>query len=664
LEIKKLTDRLGKLSASFQYQPMVKNNRLTPTEQATDHNFSGPPTSANGDGHPPVSQAGRFNAIHWIVEGKQPHKVYILGDGKPGESVLVRTVSGDGRIRELHTKDVYDGRNKVSLDRSCKLVKGKDGSFKAEPIGPRPIEITPAQHVAVKETIEALGNDPDLFSRGESLVTVIYEEEDEVCLYGGIELKSARGMMRSILLAQSVLGSCHISKHAPCFKFAKDKDTSKDIDPPKWLIASVHEIKHWHGIRHLHSLTKCPYVRKDGSLPWTGYDPVTGALYRPSVTIEKFPDRPSQEDARNANKQLRKLVSQFPFESEDDYAVWLAYLLNLIQRPVITGATPGFAFNGNKAGTGKGLLIDVGAIIAYGHCVPTAIYPSDKDEARKTKLALGLAGVAVVHFDNLDEGGFYGGGVVDSMLTSTVVNDRILGLSRDSGPVPLRPTWTLSGNNISPTKDSPRRWLVSNLITTLESPHRREDIEKTELRSYAADHRAELIRLALIILKAHALAGRPTNKWAPLGTYEGWDPIVRGAVWYATGKDCTATQQAAEQNSTEHINKVAFLQGLKEVDPHGSGRTAQDIFTAAEERVFTKKDGLTHLYPTLASALKSMYGTTLDFSKITCLLRSLKNDPRGGLKLEQVGTVRGGGHLWTVVVYEVLNRVLSNDDFG
>jgi hypothetical protein len=191
------------------------------------------------------------------------------------------------------------------------------------------------------------------------------------------------------------------------------------------------------------------------------------------INTRALPDRPTLSDAKDARDRIYGLVSQFPFEDGNSFAAWLANLLTAIQRPLIRGPVPGFAYNGNKAGCGKGLLIDIIGNIVWGCDVSTRTYPMDPNEADKVKLALALAAVPMVHFDNLPEGGFYGGSTIDSALTSTITSGRILGLSRDSGNVPIRPVWTLSGNNVSPTGDADRRWLPVDLVTNEENPHER-----------------------------------------------------------------------------------------------------------------------------------------------------------------------------------------------
>jgi hypothetical protein len=593
-------------------------------------------------------------ARYWKIAGKTVVPVYLVDDGVVPDTLVVRIGDPTGQEQTLFRKDVYDA-DFVSLDRSQRLVRS-DGGAVSEPIPSAEIEVNTQRHVVVDQTIRALANDLDLYTRGESLGVVIREEGDTAKLQGGITLESAMGMMRFSPLTQSVL-SCYITKNANYTQIIQTRYEEKvvDVHPPGWLIAAVHEKRSWPRIRHLLSITNCPYVRADGSLPLSGYDPTIATLYRPSVLIERLPDRPSQDDAREAAKSLYDLVAQFPFDTDDDFPVWLAYLLNVVQRPVIGGPTPGYVFHGNKAGCGKGLLIDLGGIIVHGHCVGTRTHPTDDVEAEKVKLALGLSGAPIIHFDNVREGGYYGGGVMDSMLTSTVVSGRILGQSRDSGPVPLRPTWTISGNNISPMGDSYRRWLTCNLTTTLESPHERDDIECSDLRGYARGHRAELLRHALIILKTHAVAGRPVatiqdeeesdRDWAPLGSFEEWDPIVRGAVHFATDRDCLATQRKGDEDSPQHQSKSLMLRGLREFDPARLGNTAEEIFRAATLA------GVEQSYPTLHSAFANAttHGKPLDLKGFQYLLRSMKKTPIDGMRLEVIGENRNGQSVWTVV---------------
>src|SRR5262249_11800566 len=150
---------------------------------------------------------------------------------------------------------------------------------------------------------------------------------------------------------------------------------------------------------------ECPYPRADGSIVETpGYDPETAILYVPALAFPAVPSQPSQADAQAAWARLSDLVRQFPFASDADKAVWLSALLTAIGRPAIDGPVPGIAVIGNKAGTGKGLLINTIGLIALGRKVPTTGYPFSTEEAAKVKVALALDGTPLIHLDNVPEG--------------------------------------------------------------------------------------------------------------------------------------------------------------------------------------------------------------------------------------------------------------------
>ena len=508
------------------------------------------------------------------------------------------------------------------------------------------IEIAFDREKAALESIKAIAADPEIYCRGSSLGIVVEEEGAIAKLSGGVELDNARGSARFLPLSRARVG-CYLTKNALFYQWKKDRqgeDISVQVQPPSWLIESVETWGVWPGIRSILTITQCPYVRADGSIADPGYDPAVGALYRPTGAVPIVPERPGQREASDAADRLFRLVPQFPFKDGFDFSVWLAALLTAIQRPVIAGPVPGFAFTANKAGSGKGLLIDLVGILAWGNNIPTRSYPIDPAECGKVKLSLALAGIGSVHFDNLPEGGFYGSGELDSALTSTEVSGRILGASKESGSVPLRPVWMLSGNNVSPYKDAYRRWVPCRLNTPLESPHERSDLAVMNLRQHAREHRSELLADALTILRAHSIAGRPVNWSAPLGSFEQWDQVVRGAVWFATGNDCLVTQRQARDEAPDRLEKVSLLMGWSELpDGQTKGHTVKEAVDYAKDQPIP--------YATLNAVLSSITtkdGKTIDARGIGIKFRGLKDQNHGGWVLELADTAMGGVCRWRV----------------
>ena len=492
-----------------------------------------------------------------------------------------------------------------------------------------------------------LPNDPELFCRGDVLVRIVRETEENAKLDGGVEVRNATGAARVSLIGEAGL-SCRLSAIADLYswKEVKGESVSRPAHPPTWLVAATLENAHYPGVRRLRGIAEVPFPRPDGTLVTEpGYDPATGVFHSPTIQIPHIPSNPTQDDARKAAGRLLGYVGQFPWASTNDAAVWLAGLLTVIARPAIQGPVPGFAFVANKAGTGKGLLIDAIGIAATGRGVPCTSYPKDDSEAAKVVTAHALASTQVIHLDNLNEGQAYGSGPLDSALTATEVNNRILGLSKNTGPIELRACWFLSGNNLTPAKDAYRRWLVINLQTNMERPEERADLTFPNLRQHLKENRASIVHDALVILRAHAHAGRPANGWAPLGSYEDWDGIVRGSVWFATGLDCNATRRQAAEDSPERQDKLRLLLAWQAM-PGGdkAGMTAVQAFKFSSD-------------PSGNSTRESLADALMQFSRdgkvpspriIGNTVRSMSGQNFGGYAFRKKGDANQGA-LWAVV---------------
>lgn len=526
------------------------------------------------------------------------------------------------------------------------IVTG-DGDEDGPP--PRPlIEVNTERHRVVDEAIEAIRADATLYSRAEALVTVVRETEDEKQLSSKIRMKGLKGSPRVVELSDAIV-SCVLTRNCEFFSWKKDRkgeDYSAPAHPPDWLIKAVATRKHWPGIRPLEAVTECPFPRPDGTIVEApGYDPETATLFIPTFDVPPLAERPTQDDARAAAERLFRFVDKFPFPTEDDRVVILAGMLTVIGRPAIRGSVPGIAINGNKAGIGKGLLVNAMAIPGIGRAVPVSSYPETDEEATKVKVAIVLGAQQVHSFDNLREGSTYGGSVIDAMLTSKTTNERIIGTARSTGEMPVRAVFFANGNNIAPAKDAFRRWLVCNLVTDLEHPERREDLGDEEFEDVILAHRPQMVRDALTILKAHALAGRPTAGWPRLGSFGEWDRVVRAAVWFSTGRDCSATQIKAADESPDHLGKIALLDGWRELPGGKAGQggvTAHEALQAVED--------MADRYHTLRAELlqRGRGGKLPDSSRLGAVLRALKNVPVGHLKLKETPYKRHKVTCWIV----------------
>lgn len=560
----------------------------------------------------------------------------------------------DGIVRGLSGLEKRLGKQRASRMRDC---------YREACLKPADIEVSTRQYEVVSQVLGILPGLDGLFWRGEHLVKITTEPNATIS-FQGITFKETRGTPKIVRIGESEL-STWLTRKINFFQWKKDRngeETAVDCHPPAWLVKTVRECKHWPGVRPLVAVSECPFPRPDGSIVETpGYDGHTATFYQPSVDFLPLPDNPTQEDAKHAVEHLYDIVGDFPFATEDDKAVFLAAVLTATSRPAISGAVPGFAVNGTRAGCGKGLLIDVVGLITTGRIVPTSNYPTDPEEAKKVKVSIGLSGKAMVHLDNLDEGSTYGSSGLDSALTSIEIDDRILGVSENTGRIQMRTCWFLSGNNLAPAKDAYRRWLPVNIASKEECPEQRRDIRVPDLRAYIREHRSDLVRDVLTILKAHALAGRPRGDMPLLGSFEAWDLMVRGAVWWATlgldpenkecGMDCCATRETAAKESPDRLDKLCLLEGwmtLPGGGPDGGGHTAED----ALQIIKAKPDE----YPALhAVALRKSRNNELPTPRtLGNLIRGMKGAVFEGMYFEKAGESRRSAR-WRVAKTDTSN---------
>ena len=527
-------------------------------------------------------------------------------------------------------------------------------------------------HVICADILNVIQDDLDLYKRGFVLTKFTQLETDEAKLKGGVTLRNAKGTYALAPIDEASF-ACHLSNLAYFYKekvTPKGKVVEVQCDPPATPLRAVLNNKAFKGVRPVQGVVECPYLLPTdtcignqlpiGSLCEPGYNADTETIYIPTVEFDPLPDNPTQKDAEAAATRIFDYVKEFPFKDPNlDRAVWLAHLLTAIMRPAVPEAAPGVAYIGNTAGVGKGLLVHTVGIIATGRPVPATSYPLDKEEARKVKVTLALSGVQLVLLDDLDEGQSYGNGPLDSMITETKIgNERVLGTMQQTGEIHLRPTWSLNGNNLAPARDAHRRWLICNIVTELEHPEERK-VEREDLLDQVHQHRGSLLRDALIVLKAHAVAGYPKGDWAPLGSFYKWDKIVRGAVWYATNQDCNQTRQAAANESPERLRKLALLEALEAIQntfidggqPYKNGVTTSDILALASETEGSEHLGnkTKYTYPDLHTAVTAFPAENRkSLSQILGgVITGLKNKTLGGHRLIKNGE-RNHSAIWLV----------------
>lgn len=517
----------------------------------------------------------------WPIEVGKGIDDLLLAGGTP------EVLTGPDAMQAV--RDIAKAAGATELAPPAEQPEGSGSQVRTD--GRHTIKLSTDEHVSIKEAIEALADEPTVFTRGGKLVDVLRDSTP----------KTRDGVKAS--------GSPKIdptpiprirTKLTSCIEFVKvvqaeDGEKQIAIHPPDWLVKGVAYAGQWGGIRHLEAVVTSPVMREDGSiLQQPGYDPETGVLYEPLTEYPPIPDNPTAEEVQTAVDALLEVVQDFPFEKPDHRAAWLAATLTPPARFAFRGPAPLFLLDANAAGAGKGKAVQASVRISTGDELATASFTRDDNEMRKVITSIAIAGERVVLWDNLE--GTFGGASLDAALTSTKWKGRVLGLTQ-TVELPLNVTWFGTGNNIVLGSDMPRRVCHIRLNCRCEKPEERSDFAHDNLLEWVSSERVRLFTSVLTILRGYVAAGRPDMRLKPWGSYEGWSALVRNCVaWCGVGDPGATRNELAKYMNTDAIQLKALLDGWQELDPRGTGLTTSEAFHQLRAATSDK-------YPAMRAAL-------------------------------------------------------------
>jgi len=375
------------------------------------------------------------------------------------------------------------------------------------------------------------------------------------------------------------------------------------------------------------------------------YDPATGLLYIPNGKFSAVPDRPTQQDAKQASKKLLALIKDFPFK-EGHAVAWLAAFLTIIGRFLVDGPVPMFMLEANTSGAGKTLLADLLAIIATGREMTRTGYYHDPIEMDKQIVATALAGDPVVLFDNIENGGSIGNSSLDRALTGRTYRGRILGKSGMTPDLDLICVFICTGNNLTLCGDVPRRIVPCRLESTMERPEERADFTIKDLKGHALEHRGELVVAALTILKAFIQAGKPDQNLTPMD-FPAWTTNIRNAVKWATGKDPAIGRKDLTASDPDRQNCLALVEGWYEVqtDLKVKAMTSTELIKAVKDSPDKKFEIIRNVFSDLWPKTKA--GELPSSGSIGMKVQSIRDKPFGDKRFKLAGESKRA-KLWTV----------------
>ena len=249
-------------------------------------------------------------------------------------------------------------------------------------------------------------------------------------LYGGRPHRIARRDGKTVLEAhsrESLRG--YVARKVGFKKRSKD-DGWHETNPTLALMDDILSLPEYpEGVPVVRWIKSTPLLAGDGELiAETGLYPEhqTYLNLAPSLAGLTIPEKITDEVLAAAVETLLDPFRDFPVE-ESSVANLVAFIFTAIFREWIDGVTPLFIVDANTRGTGKGLLVSVVSIIAYGREMIFSPANVSSDELRKRLFSVGVQGDPMHALDNVEQ--TIWSPELAAWLTAPYYSDRKLGES-------------------------------------------------------------------------------------------------------------------------------------------------------------------------------------------------------------------------------------------
>jgi len=488
-----------------------------------------------------------------------------------------------------------------------------------------PVILVEAEFEVVDRVLSLLAaNCPEVYTRSNSLVRVLRPHGNH-SISGPRIVEAKPGWLRYRI---SRLSRFRV----------QSRDGYRESLVPEWLAPMILALGHYPEFRSLRAVTETAVFLGDGQIHREGYDQKSGVLIIPRSILAPMPEAPTLEDAHVAMETIFEVACDFPFgesPSPDAHrAVLLAWILTIVARFAIDGPTPFLVVDACSQASGKGLLIDVGHVIAIGRPACRIVCSQDTEELRRAILPVLRDGRRVGWLDEVSSP--FGGKGWNNLATAwPTYSDRVIRTS-ESPELPALTCWIVSANNLVLHPETPRRALAIRLEPIDERPEDRTGFRHPDLLAHVSREQPRLLAAALTILRAFDLAGRPRVLSQPIGSFEAWDAVIRQAVAWVSGHDPIAPRR--EMEAVVDQSRYAWRD------------VAEVLWGTFGGKHFTAKEALVALAsPDVTEAARAAVEELLAGRPITpvsfarAVLTAHRGTPAGGIKLEvaQAHTNRG-----------------------
>lgn len=392
-------------------------------------------------------------------------------------------------------------------------------------------------------------------------------------------------------------------------------------------------------VRYLSGVVGSPVLRPDKTLlSEAGYDEMTGLYHLPRVPLTKpVSETPTKDECLRAREIILDwMLHDFPWESQEDKANYVALLFTPLLKTYISSPVPVGVFKAANAGSGKTLLVEI-----FQHLYGTAkLQWGDTEAELRKQITATLANTAepVVFIDNLPNGYTVRSAVFSDLLTSTEWGDRMLGQSKPIR-VPNDRVWLITGNNLKSGDDMARRMVWVRIDPGApDADQRPQSAFKVGnlIKWLEAGNAERVLRAMLTLVKAWANAGAPRATHADdlsMANFSTWSETAGGLLEFLDIPGFLGNRKEMAEGENEELDEWGPL--LEALLKHGKPMKAADML---------RDEALKEHIPTIGGELPNA-------KKFGHWLKARKDRWIGKLRIREAEKFRGTV-VWTVERHE------------
>jgi hypothetical protein len=361
-----------------------------------------------------------------------------------------------------------------------------------------------------------------------------------------------------------------------------------------------------------------------------GYNDTT-LLYVAKKNNYRIKDNLQYSDVIKYYENIIYPFSMYPFDSDISKSCLVAGLFGVVQRPVLTNQ-PGLLINAPGQGVGKGKIVSSLRKIALDS-LSSCGFSSSEQELEKNIGSILKYGPCILGIDNVQDSINFGNNIISSIITERSFLVREFGTNKMIDTGLLNMMVMLTGNNITLTNDSMRRFLNCRIVSDGPDPYNK--LFPFDPPAVCENKRHVIIESILNLMNLYKTRTNNGSGYyikTGAGSFDDWNKLVRKPIcWLAENypelklTDPWSSIESNSCNSVENQIISQFLISLKNyMNIENDCRMVRSAFHEIQgSRIAdiylmnNKKDSIVDMYSdnSEVSALFKSLADLLDFLK-------------------------------------------------